>query len=87
MSWSPAAGDDLRDYSDGITEVTGRALGAPGHPVAVAAVDGTQLPACGAGLLDRAADTAVPVVAPPLEGAQVLAALGAGRRGDARGAS
>jgi hypothetical protein len=76
-------GDDLRDQRDGVT-AAGRAPGAAGLPVPVTAVDAPQLAACRAGFPDRAADRAVPVLAAPLEGAQVLAAAGAGRRRDAR---
>ena len=78
------AGDDLNDQADGVTAVTGRALGAVRPPVPVAAMDALEPAAGGARFPDRTADRAVPVLAAPLVGAQVLAALGAGRQRDAR---
>jgi hypothetical protein len=78
------AGDDLHDQADGVPAVIGRALGAAGPPVPVAAVDALESAAGGARFPDPTADRAVPVLAAPLVGAQVLAALGAGRSRDAR---
>lgn len=78
--------DDLHHDAHRVVAVVGRTPRASGLPMPVATVHPPGLPAARARLTPRAADTAVPVLAATLQGAQRLAALGADRRGDRRGA-
>ena len=76
------ARDDSGDQVHGVAPVVGRALGASGTALAITAADSPELAACRAGLSHRTAYSAVPVLTAALEGAQLLAALGADRRRD-----